>query len=417
MVSPPQGTRPSRRTFYWRRVVVGIGLAAVICGVVVIAISVATGGRNAQTGAGAGGSALSTPAPSQAVDGQSPPTSAVLPGMPPILNPSNVYAADTPGGLSPAVAGDIPMVYVPNGLSNTVTEIDPRTFQVVRTFPVGALPQHVVPSWDLKTLWVTDDDGNNLIPIDPRTGLPGAAVPVADPYNMYFTPDGRFAIVVAEALQRLDFRDPHSMALEHALKVPCPGVDHMDFSADGTYLIASCEFGSTLIKVDVASQRVVGRVQLPNRGQPQDVKLAPDGKLFFIADMISNGVWELDGQTMKVLGFIPTGKGAHGLYISRDFRYLYVTNRDEGSISLIDLQTGRPAAKWQLPGGGSPDMGNVSADGRVLWLSGRYNSEVYAIDTTTGRLLARIPVGAGPHGVCVWPQPGRYSLGHTGILR
>ena len=62
-------------------------------------------------------------------------------------------------------------------------------------------------------------------------------------------------------------------------------------------------------------------------------------------------------------------------------------------------------------------MGNVSAEGTVLWLSGRHNTKVYAIDTTTGRLLARIPVGNGPHGVCVWPEPGRYSPGHTGILR
>jgi YVTN family beta-propeller protein len=234
---------------------------------------------------------------------------------------------------------------------------------------------------------------------------------------MYFTPDGRYAIVVAEALQRLDFRDPHTMALERSVHVPCPGVDHIDFSADGTYLIASCEFGSSLVKVDVANQQVLGTVSLPDRGQPQDVKLSPDGKVFYIADMISNGVWKLDGPTMHLTGFVATGMGAHGLYISRDFRYLYVTNRDEGSISLIDLSTGTAVQKWRLPGGGSPDMGNVSVDGRILWVSGRYNSEVYAIDTTTGNLLARIPVGAGPHGLCVWPQPGRYSLGHTGIMR
>ena len=345
------------------------------------------------------------------------PAATPLMGMPAVLDPSNVYSADAPQDLSAAVAGDVPMIYVPNGISNTVTEIDPATYKVVRTFPVGGLPQHVVPSWDLKTLWVTNDHGNSLTPIDPKTGLPGAPVPVSDPYNMYFTPDGRYAIVVAEGLQRLDFRDPHTMALEHSLHVPCPGVDHLDFSADGTYLIASCEFGSSLVKVDVASQQVVGTVTLPYKGQPQDVKLAPDGSVFYIADMISNGVWKLDGASMRLTGFIATGMGAHGLYISRDFRYLYVTNRDEGSISLIDLATGSAVQKWRLPGGGSPDMGNVSVDGRVLWVSGRYNAEVYAIDTTTGKLLARMPVGAGPHGLCVWPQPGRYSLGHTGIMR
>jgi DNA-binding beta-propeller fold protein YncE len=118
-----------------------------------------------------------------------------------------------------------------------------------------------------------------------------------------------------------------------------------------------------------------------------------------------------------VIRFQPTGAGAHGLYPSRDSRFLYVSNRGEGSISVLSFRTRRPVRKWHIPGGGSPDMGGLSADGRVLWLTGRYNAELYAISTRTGRLLHRVHVGSQPHGACVWPQPGRYSIGHTGILR
>jgi DNA-binding beta-propeller fold protein YncE len=276
----------------------------------------------------------------------------------------------------------------------------------------------VVPSWDLKTLWVTNDLGNSLTPIDPATGKPGPPVPVEDPYNMYFTPDGRFALVVAEKLQRLDFRDAHTMRLVNSLPVACKGVDHIDFSADGTYFIASCEFSGQLLKVDVRREQVVGVLTLPGAGRmPQDVKLSPDGRTFYVADMANNGVWVLDAQKMQVRRMILTGAGAHGLYPSRDARVMYVSNRGEGSVSVVSFATGRPIAKWRIPGGGSPDMGGVSANGKVLWLAGRYNEEVYAISTRTGRLLRRIPVGAGPHGLCVWPQPGRYSIGHTGILR
>jgi YVTN family beta-propeller protein len=337
--------------------------------------------------------------------------------MPPVLDPANVYSADTPGDMSPTVRGDVPMIYVPNSLSNTVTEISQTSHQVVRTFPVGAQPQHIVPSWDLKTLWVTSDLGDSLTPINPKTGLPGPPIPVRDPYNLYFTPNGRYAIVVAERYQSLDFRDPHTMALRHSLPVPCPGIDHMDFSADGTYLIASCEFGASLIKIDVATQTYVGRLALPAGSKPQDVKLSPNGKIFYVADLNENGVWEIDGASMRILGFVRTGLGAHGLYVSRNAQFLYVTNRGQGSVSVLDFATNRVVETWVIPGGSSLDMGNVSADGDVLWVSGRYNFEVYAIDTRTGRLLARIPVGAGPHGLCVWPEPGRYSLGHTGIMR
>jgi YVTN family beta-propeller protein len=154
--------------------------------------------------------------------------------IPPPLDAGNVYAAERPGLLSPTVRGDPALVYVPNSRSNTVDVISQRTFEVVAHFPVGELPQHVTPSWDLRTLYVTNDAGNSLTPIDPRTARPGAPIPVDDPYNMYFTADGRYAIVVAEARRRLDFRDAHTMALHHALATPeCFGEDHMDFTATG----------------------------------------------------------------------------------------------------------------------------------------------------------------------------------------
>jgi DNA-binding beta-propeller fold protein YncE len=303
-------------------------------------------------------------------------------------------------------------------MSNTVDEIDPRTYKIVRSFKVDALPQHVVPSYDLKKLWVNNNNGNSLTPIDPRNGKPGKPVPVEDPYNLYFTPDGRFAVVMAERLMRIDFRDPHSMKLRRTLPVPsCPGVNHADYTADGRLMLASCEFGGRMIVVNVPKKKVVRTIPLRVGAAPQDVKLSPDGRVFYVADMIANGVWKIDARTFRVYGLTHTGYGAHGLYVSRDSRFLYVSNRGEGSITLISLKTRKPVRKWHIPGGGSPDMGGVSTDGRVLWLAGRYNSEVYAIDTRTGKLKRRIKVGQGPHGLSVYPQPGRYSLGHTGVFR
>jgi DNA-binding beta-propeller fold protein YncE len=335
----------------------------------------------------------------------------------PVLRHIDVYAGTRPHDLSPAVRGVPSRIYVPNSQSNTVDEIDPHTYRVVGHFATGALPQHVTPAWDMKKLWVDNDLGNTLTPIDPRTGKPGTPVPVTDPYNLYFTPDGRYAMVIAERLRRIDFRDAHTMRMHHSLAVDCFGVDHLDFTADGRFALASCEFAGKMIVVDVKQERVVRQVPLRTGGMPQDVKLSPDGRVFYVADMASGGLWKVDARTFRRIGFLPTGRGAHGLYPSRDSRLLYVANRNEGSISVVSFKTQRVKRKWILPGGGSPDMGGVSIDGRVLWLTGRYNAEVYAIDTRSGRLIKRIPVGAGPHGLSVWPQPGRYSLGHTGVTR
>ncbi|GAA3055476.1 YncE family protein [Streptomyces glomeratus] len=342
----------------------------------------------------------------------------VLPGMPPVLDRNDIYTADRPGRLAGAVRDYPSRVYVPNTNSNTVTVIDPKTYKVIDTIPVGRQPQHVVPSWDLKTLWVNNDLGNSLTPIDPRTGEAGRPVAVHDPYNLYFTPDGKYAVVMASKDRQLVFRDAHTMKVVKALPVSCYGVNHADFSADGRYFIVSCEFSGELMKVDTAKMEVTGQQKLPYHGaMPQDVKISPDGRTFYVADMVADGVWILNGDTFAKPSFLATGKGAHGLYVSRDSRNLYISNRGEGTISVFDFPENKLTAKWRLPGGGSPDMGGVSTDGTVLWLSGRYNSVVYAIDTHTGKQLARIRVGSGPHGLAVYPQPGRYSLGHTGVFR
>ncbi|MCC7325831.1 MAG: beta-propeller fold lactonase family protein [Burkholderiales bacterium] len=397
---------------------------------------------------------LSAPAPAQ------PPATAggtrtvvTVPGMPPVPDPSNLYSETAAAKLSPAVAGDLRRIYVPHIQSNDVYVIDPTTYQVVGKFKVGLNPQHVVPSWDLRTLWVANNAENttrgSLTPVDPQTGKPGPPISVDDPYNMYFTPDGKSAIIVAEALKRLDFRDPKTMQLQYSIDVPkCAGINHADFSIDGRYAIFTCEFSGTVAKVDLVDRRVLGYTQMiqPGRptkvvkgsdgrdelicttwkGMPQDIRASPDGRLFYVADMMADGVHVVDGESLRQVGFIETGKGTHGLYPSRDGSKLYVANRGsnkihgapkgKGSVSVIDFATGKVVANWPIPGGGSPDMGNVSADGRVLWLSGRYDNVVYAFDTTTGEVRS-IPVGKEPHGLTVWPQPGRYSLGHTGNLR
>jgi YVTN family beta-propeller protein len=351
--------------------------------------------------------------------------------MPAVSDPLNLYSEARAGALSAATAGALSRVYVPNRGSNDVSIIDPATMQVVGKFGVGIHPQHIVPSWDLKTLWVTNNaegrtDGS-LTPIDPMTGVAGKPIAVDDPYNMYFTPDGQYAVVVAEALKRLDLREPQTMAFKESIPVPqCAGINHADFSIDGKFAIFTCEFSGQLAKVDIVNRKVLGYLKLSKGGMPQDIRVSPDGKLFYVADMHADGIFVIDGAQFIETGFVATGIGAHGLYPSRDGTKLYVANRGSheirgkargpGSVSVFDFAKGVVETTWTIPEGGSPDMGNVSADGKTLWLSGRYDDVVYVIDTTSGE-TKKIAVGREPHGLTVWPQPGRYSLGHTGNMR
>jgi YVTN family beta-propeller protein len=305
---------------------------------------------------------------------------------------------------------------------------------------------------------VANNASNSLTPIDPLTAKEGPPVKVDDPYNIYFTPDGKSAMVIAEARRRIDFRDPKDMKLQQSLRVACKGLDHVEFTADNRYAIATCEFSGQLVKIDLATKSAAGYLTLdPDKfinyiprqikrylgrrnarnaamaalmsvpSMPQDIRSSSDGTKFYVADMKEDGVFVVDPTTFERIGFIHTGVGTHGIYPSRDGTKLYVTNRGwnsigggrhgPGSISVLDPSTDKIVATWPVPGGGSPDMGDVTADGKELWVSGRYDDEVYVFDTASGRLTHRIPVGHEPHGLCVWPQPGRYSLGHTGNMR
>ena len=361
---------------------------------------------------------------------------------------TNIYSETLFGKFNPVTNNALYRVYVPNHSSNTVTVIDPVTHRVVDRFNVGRGPQHIVPSWDMKTLWVANTANQttegSVTPIDPQSGKPGKQISINDPYNIYFTPDGSYAVVVAEAYHRLELRDPQTFELKSVIPVPiCRGMNHGDFAADYSFILLTCEFngmphgltgrknqtigtGDGLIKVDLKGQKLLSALVLSKPGMPQDVRLSADGKTFYVTDMFNGGVFTIDAATFTETGFILTGVGAHGLNISRDGKFLYVANRGSkfmpdkprgnGSISVIEFATNKVVANWTIPGGGSPDMGNVTPDGKELWVAGRFDGQVYAFDTATGSVI-KINVGIEPHGLTVWPQPGRFSLGHTGNMR
>jgi len=326
---------------------------------------------------------------------------------------ANIYAGILPGKFSPAVRGMPERVYVPNSESGTVTVINPATFDIIRTYRTGNYDQHITPSWNLHWLYVNNTTSNTLTVLNPHTSRPVRTIPVTDPYNLYFTPDGRRAIVVAESLQRVDFRNPHTWRLIKSVHIPSPGPDHLDFTANGHAFLISCEFAGTVYRVDTRSMRVTGRVAVG--GLPVDVKLSPDATRFYVANQGSGGVTMISAQTLHILGFIHTGQGAHGLAISRNTRHLYVANRLAGTISVISFTHHRVTATWHV--GGSPDMLQVSPNGRQLWTSNRFNGTISVINTMTGHVIHTITVGTSPHGLAYFPQPGTHSLGHNGVYR
>jgi len=305
-------------------------------------------------------------------------------------------------------------VYVPSAAADMLHVIDPKTFKIIATHSVGRTPHHVTPSWDLTKLYVTNTGGNSLTVIDPMTGEITGEIRVEDPYNLYFTPDGKMAIVVAERHKRLDFRDLRTWKLIKSVPVEWAGVDHLAFSRDGSYLVASCEWSGRIVKVDLKKLELVADMALGKN--PLDVLRPPRQRLMSIADQGVHGVFVVDPDAWKQLEFIRTGRGTHGLLLSHDGKQIYASNREEGSISVIDIATRKVTAKWKT--GGSPDMGQLSPDGKQFWISSRFHADVRVIDTGTGKVIATIPTDKEPHGLTYFPNSrGTRSLGHNGVYQ
>ena len=309
-------------------------------------------------------------------------------------------------------------VYVPNHGSNTVSVIDPATYTVIRTVRVPAGPQHVVPSWDLRTLWVNNDTGNALTPIDPATGtirhgrsrsttrttstsprtevrrgdVRGGAPDRLPRRAHHGGPQGRPGRLRRRQPRRLLRRRPVLHRQLRVLRRPAQGRHR---AAAGHRPAAPAE-----------QTRCRRTSRSPRTARPGTSRTCR-----------APGVWILDGDRFTTPTFLPTGDGAHGLYVSRDSKRLLHHQPRRGHDLRARLRHRQAGRQVEDP------RPRDARHGRRL--RGRHGA--VAVRPLQRRGLRHrhhdrqarptIPVGAEPHGLCVWPQPGRYSLGHTGILR
>ncbi|TDC64465.1 YncE family protein [Actinomadura sp. GC306] len=335
-----------------------------------------------------------------------------VPGEVPLVPAGgHVYAATGPGMMAPH-AREVPArLYVAHG--RAIDVIDAGTMRTVGRLHTGAAASRVVPSWDLRRLWATDPARGTLVRFGPLGGVRGRPVQAGSPAALHFSPDGRHALVLAHRPSRVEVRDPRTMRRKGSVRLPCtPG--YADFTPDGSALVATCGSAGALTRVDLTTGRVSATVRLPAGARPGDLRLSPDGTLFYVADPVRGGVWLVDAGRLAVRGFVRTAPGARGLAVGRDARRLFVVGG--GTLTAVRFGTRRVASRWPLPGGGTPIPGGMSRDGSALWLADP-RGLVYAVSTRTGRVVRKVRVAGRPAGLAVHPQPGRFSLGGTGLYR
>jgi len=333
----------------------------------------------------------------------------------PAATGADVYAATRPGRWSPVTRALPPRLYVPNAATGAVDVLALPGGRLVGRIPVpgGGRDARVVPSWNLKWLWVVGRDG--LLPVSARSGRRGRVRPVPGVRGLYFTSRGREAVTISA--RRVVFRDPVTMRARAALRLPCVGTPHADLSADEGTLVLACVRPGMLVGVDVARRVTTGTLALPIGAHPQGVRLSPDGSLFYVADAVRGGVWLVDAARLQATGFIVTAPGASGLLPGRDARTLYVLGRGDGSLTAVDFAARRVTGRRRLPLAGTAALGGAAADGAALWLTAPAAGTVYSVSADDGGVTGMVRLGGRPVNPLLYPQPARYSLGGTAHFR
>ncbi|MBU3584664.1 cytochrome D1 domain-containing protein [Polynucleobacter sp. AM-26B4] len=280
----------------------------------------------------------------------------------------------------------------------SVSLIDMDKRAVYKTFPIGKEPHHLMITPDQKSVLVANAAGDDVVFLDPKTGDIQSRLPnIVDPYHIGYSPNKKWFVAAGNRLDRVDIYAAKNQELKlvkivKAAKTP----SHIAFTNDSKLTFVTLQDSNELIAIDLATQEIVWR--MPIGKMPAGVWMTPGDKHLLIGLTGSDLVQVVDWKQQKIIKEIKTGKGAHNFRPLGDKRHIFLTNRVDSTISIIDMDKLEKVADIKgLPSG--PDCMDVTADGKELWVTFRFAKKVGIIDIASRKLVTTIPVGKSPHGI------------------
>ena len=287
-----------------------------------------------------------------------------------------------------AQAGGLAFVINSNDASLSLLDVD--THQEVRRVPMLREPHHMALTPDHKSLVVGDTAGNTLFFLDPRTGAVQRQATVSDPYQLQYSPDGRYLTIAGLARAQIDIYDAATLKLLH--RVPARSLpSHINYAPDSSVVFVSLQSTDRLIAIETASGRVLWDTKV---GRTSAGVLWDRGRLLvgIMGEAHFAVVDPVDGHVERT---VPTGRGAHTMFVTHDGKLIYATNRVDGTVTVIDPVSLSVLRTIQVPGG--PDDMDFAPDGKI-WATLRFAQSVAVFDPADGR-IERIAVGRSPHGI------------------
>nr|WP_307688031.1 selenium-binding protein SBP56-related protein [Variovorax ginsengisoli] len=296
-------------------------------------------------------------------------------------------------------AAERPPLFVLNSLDATVSVIDPVTWTEKQRIPTGKEPHHIYMTPDEKSVIVANSAGDSLTFLNPRTAeVQRVVYGIIDPYQLQFSRDMKWFVTAANRLNHVDIYSWDGKDLKLAKRIATGKTpSHIWIDATSTVAYVTMQDSDELIAVDLRTQTI--RWRMPTGPMPADIFGVHNDRTLLVGLTGGDGVQVFDvaGAQPKLIGQIPTGKGAHAFRAAGDGRSVFVSNRVANSISRIDLQSLKVTDNYPVPGG--PDCMDVSADGKTLYVTSRWAKKLSVVDLASHTVTRQVNVGRSPHGV------------------
>lgn len=298
-----------------------------------------------------------------------------------------------------AAVAEPPPIFVLNSLDASVSVINPVDWTEKQRITTGKEPHHIYMTPDEKSVIVANSAGDSLTFLDPRTAAVQRVVyGIIDPYQLQFSRDMKWFVTAGNRLNHVDVYRWDGKDLKLAKRIATGKTpSHIWIDNTSTIAYVTMQDSDEMISVDLPTQTIKWRT--PTGPMPADIFGIHNDKTLLVGLTGGDGVqvYDVAGAEPKLVGKIPTGKGAHAFRSAGDGKTVFVSNRVANTISRIDIATLKVVATYAVPGG--PDCMDVSADGKTLYVTSRWAKKLTVVDLVSQKVARQVNVGRSPHGV------------------
>jgi YVTN family beta-propeller protein len=242
--------------------------------------------------------------------------------------------------------------------SDQVVVIDPLTDKITRRIDIGSDLHlaHVVLTPDSRFALVSSQNKGDVYKIDTETFKVVATAKAktnAQPHGLRISPDGKYAYVALMGDKSIGKLSLSTLAFEY---IPLNGTPvQTGITTDGKYALASVFTDKSMAIVDTATSNV-RYAKLPSDAKgPLQLYPLSDARYAYVADQgndfgqpAGNSLYKVDVQQAKTVQTIPVGTAPHGVVVSPDDRYTYVTNMESNDVSVVDNNAGKEVARIKV---------------------------------------------------------------------